>query len=60
MAITTTVSASIRRPGRFFDFNIISANRGLTALNQRIALIGTISSAATVAALVARIAVVKV
>lgn len=50
MTISTSVAAGIRRPGRFFDFNIASASRGLVPLNTRVCLIGTISGAATIAA----------
>lgn len=47
MTIATSVPASTRRPGTFFEFNIASAARGLAALPQRMALIGTQDSTAT-------------
>lgn len=50
MTISTTVASNIRRPGRFFDFNISSASRGLVALDTRICLIGTMSSAGSASA----------
>ncbi len=47
MTISTSVPASTRRPGTFFEFNIASAARGLAPLQTRIALIGTQDSTAT-------------
>lgn len=45
MTISHSVSSSIRRPGRFFDFNVANANRGLAVLNNRLALVGGLVSA---------------
>jgi phage tail sheath gpL-like len=50
MTIDHDVAATIRRPGRFFQFNIASASRGLVPLSTRVCLIGTMSGAATIAA----------
>jgi phage tail sheath gpL-like len=49
MTIATSIPASVRRPGRFFEFNIASAARGLTPLTSRIAIIGMRTSSATLA-----------
>lgn len=50
MTIETGVATSLRVPGTFFVFNEANANRGLTPLDKRIALIGIQSSAATATA----------
>ena len=47
MTIQTSVPASNRVPGTFFEFNIANAARGLVSLIQRIALVGVQSAAAT-------------
>lgn len=49
MSIAHSLGSNERRPGRFFDFNYSAAQRGLTPLTQRIALIGILGSAGTVA-----------
>jgi phage tail sheath gpL-like len=50
MTIKTNVSAGLRAPGTYFEFNTSAAQRGLVPLTTRVCLIGTISSAASVAA----------
>jgi len=50
MTIETSIAPNIRRPGRFAEFNIASAARGLTPLTQRIALIGALDSAGSASA----------
>ncbi len=47
MTIITSVPASTRTPGNYFEFNIATAARSLTALIQRLALVGAQTSAAT-------------
>lgn len=51
MTVLTSIPASTRRPGRFFEFNIAAAQRGLVPLTRRIALVGAISGSATMTAL---------
>jgi len=50
VTIKTDVSTGLRAPGTYFEFNVSAAQRGLTPLTTRVCLLGTISSAATVAA----------
>jgi len=50
MSIKTSIPSNTRKPGRFFEFDVTSAARGLAPIDRRVALIGARLTAGTVAA----------
>ena len=50
MSIKTSIPSNTRKPGRYFEFDVTSAARGLAPIDRRVALIGARLTAGTVAA----------
>lgn len=47
MAIPSQIQSSTRKPGAYVGFDVVSGQRGLVAINRRIALLGAKSAAGT-------------